>query len=223
MRVLITPGEGEISSSLRGGLSGHSVVLAPTVGIDPESAPSLLADGFEAILVRAFSETAEDETGDPIKALDRVTRGLYDLLIAAEAANVQRCVYLSSLRLMTDYPEHFAVTEGWQPLPPSDNPALLGCHLGELIVREFARERHFEVLILRIGHPIVPGGRSRLDGDLGGAEICTEDVVSLVDAALTVAVTEPCTVVHAQSPLGKGRFSMRRASELLGFPRRSPS
>lgn len=215
-------------SALRDGLTTHSVVLAP---ISPDSSAISLSGGFDAIVIVALPDTEPDTVTDPSAVLDGTTRGLYDLLLAAAEVGVRRCLYLSSLRLMANYPVHFAVTEGWQPLPPSDDPALLGCHLGELIAREFSRERHFELLTLRLGYPVVRGGRSLLSGVHGGAAICTDDVVKLVDAALSVEFRDETvitperyrmyTLVHAQSPVPQARYLMRRAEGLLGFSKGS--
>ena len=218
MRVLVSPGAGELARALSDGLTAHTVTLAPAGEIDPELAAATLAAGFDAIVVSGTPDDGAKRLVDPSAVLDRATRGAYDLLSAAAEAGVRRCLYLSSLRLLAAYPEHFAVTEGWQPLPPSDDPALLGCHLGELIAREFARERHFEVVTLRLGYPVVSGSRSAVDGAHGAAAICTDDVAAVVDAALTAKLRDLCTVVHAQSPLPAAGYLMRRAAELLGFP-----
>ena len=164
-----------------------------------------------------------DGATDASAVLDRATRLAYDLMSAAAESGVRRCVYLSSLRLLAGYPAHHTVTEGWRPLPPSDDAALLGCHLGEQIVLEFARERRMEVVTVRLGYPVVPGSRSALNDAHGDAAICTDDVVAVVSAALTAPVGQACTVVHAQSPVANARYLMSQATELLGYPEGVPA
>ena len=82
--------------------------------------------------------------------LDYQMRCTYNLLKAAWEEGVPRLVYLSSLRLMEGYDPSFAVTERWKPTPTLEPPVLC-YHLGEIVCREFARERKIEVTILRLG------------------------------------------------------------------------
>ena len=218
MRVLLSPGESELARTLSDRLTGHDAVLDVEPEIDPESGARTLAAGFDAVVRAGLPDGGSDVPDDPSAVLDRATRLAYDLLCAAAESGVRRCVYLSSLRLLAGYPAHHTVTEGWRPLPPSDDAALLGCHLGEQIALEFARERRMEVITVRLGYPVVPGSRSSLTDAHGDAAICTDDVVAVVSAALTAPVGQACTVVHAQSPVADARYLMRQAAELLGYP-----
>ncbi len=224
MRVLLSPTDSDLARSLRDRLTGHEAVLdAGHARIDGESGARTAPAGFDAVVVDGLPGGGASGPVDPLAALDRATRLTYDLLRAAAESGVSRCVYLSSLRLLADYPDHYTVTEGWRTLPPSGDPALLGCHLGELIAREFARERRMQVLALRLGYPMVPGSRDALNGAHGGAAICTDDVAAAVDAALTAPVSRSCTVVHVQSPLPHPRYLMGVAKELLGYPEGGPA
>ena len=218
MRVLLSPGESELARTLRDGLTGHDAVLDVDPEIDAESGARTLTAGFDAAVLVGLPDRDSDGATDASAVLDRATRLAYDLLCAAADSGVRRCVYLSSLRLLADYPAHHTVTEGWRPLPPSDDPALLGCHLGEQIALEFARERRMEVVTVRLGYPVVAGPRSALNGAHGDAAICTDDVAAVVAAALTAPAEQACTVVHAQSPVASARYLMRVARELLGYP-----
>lgn len=215
MRVLLSPGGSELTQRLADRLTSHDAVLdadgAAPAGFD---APP----GFDAVVVDGLPAGPVD----PSAALDRATRRTYDLLRAAAGSGVRRCVYLSSLRLLADYPDHYTVTEGWRTLPPAGDPALLGCHLGELIAREFAREGRLQVLTLRLGYPVVPGPRATLGGVSGGAAVCTEDVAAAVGAALTAPAGHACTVVHVQSPAPQARYLMAAAADLLGYPETAP-
>ena len=221
MRVLLSPGESELARALRDGLTGHEAVLDADPEIDAESGVRMVGAGFDAVVRVGLPDAGAGGAADAV--LDRATRLAYDLLNAAAESGVGRCVYLSSLRLLAGYGAHHTVTEGWRPLPASDDPALIGCHLGEQIALEFARERRLEVITLRLGYPVVPGPRSALSDAHGDAAICTDDVVAVVSAALTAPVSQACTVVHAQSPVATARYLMRQATELLGYPEEVPA
>ena len=93
---------------------------------------------------------AVDPSASVSDQLDHQMRCTYNLLWAASQERVPRFVYLSSLRLMEGYDPSFAVTERWKPTPTLEPPVLC-CHLGEIVCREFARERKIEVTILRLG------------------------------------------------------------------------
>ena len=221
MRVLLSPGESELARALRDGLTGYEAVLDADPEIDAESGVRMVGAGFDAVVRVGLPDAGADGAADA--ALDRATRLTYDLLNAAAESGVGRCVYLSSLRLLAGYGAHHTVTEGWRPLPPSDDPALIGCHLGEQIALEFARERRLEVITVRLGYPVVSGSRSALSAAHGDAAICTDDVAAVVSAALTAPVSQACTVVHAQSPVATARYLMRQATELLGYPEEVPA
>ncbi|MDE0221326.1 MAG: hypothetical protein OXJ90_18810 [Spirochaetaceae bacterium] len=221
MRVLLSPGESELARALRDGFSGHEAVLDVDPEIDPESGARTVADGFDAVVLAGLPDAEGPVEASPV--LDRATRLAYDLLSAAAESGVGRCVYLSSLRLLAGYGEHHTVTEGWRPLPRSDDAALIGCHLGEQIALEFARDKRLEVITVRLGYPVVPGSRSALRDAHGDAAVCTDDVAAVVSAALTAPVTQACTVVHAQSPVANARYLMRQAGELLGYPEQAPA
>ena len=214
MRVLLSPGECKLARALRDGLAGHEAVLDVDPEIDPESGVRTVGAGFDAIVRVGLA----DGPGDTSAVLDRATRLTHDLLDAAATSGARRCVYLSSLRLVAGYAANHTVTEGWRPLPPSGDPALIGCHLGEQIALEFARERRLEVVTVRLGYPVVAGSRDTLSDAHGDAAICTDDVVAVVSRALTAPVSQACTVVHAQSSVPDARYLMGQASELLGYP-----
>ena len=131
MRVLLSPGESELASALRDGLTGHEAVVDVDPEIGAESGVRTVDAGFDAVVLAGLPDA--DGPADPSAVLDRATRLAYDLLNAAAESGVRRCVYLSSLRLLAGYGAHHTVTEGWRPLPPSGDPALIGCHLGEQI------------------------------------------------------------------------------------------
>ena len=155
--------------------------------------------------------------GQPNDLIDHATRRTYNLLLAAAEAGVERCIFVSTLRLLAALPAHFAVTEKWRSRPPSDDPALLACHLGEIIAKECARDRLMRVLTLRLGFPEVPGDRSALRDEHGPAAIAASDAADAVGRALEADLAQ-WQEVHVQSPVPGARFLMREAATLLAFP-----
>ena len=149
--------------------------------------------------------------------IDHAARRTYNLLMAAAAAGVERCVYVSTLRLMEALPGHFAVTEQWRSRPPSDDPALLACHLGETVAKECARDRLMRVLTLRVGFPEVPGDRTALRDEHGRAAIAASDAAEVIGRALAADLAQ-WQEVHVQSPVPGARYLMREAERLLAFP-----
>ena len=218
MRVLVSPGDNWLGKILIDGLSSHEAVPDVDPQIDTNLGARQLDYGFEAVVLMGPLEGVLEKSLDASSILDQATRLNYDLLCSSVRSGTRRCVYLSTLRLMSGHPSHYTVTEGWRPLPMADEPALLGCHLGEQIVLEFAREHRIEVVTVRLGYPIVAGSRSALTSANGGAAICTDDVVAAVEAALTAPVSKAFTLAHIQSPVPGARYLMQQASDLLGFP-----
>ena len=91
-----------------------------------------------------------------------------------------RCIYLSTLRLLEDYEENLTVTEKWRSLPPSEDPLLLACHLGEIVCKEFARDSLIDVVTLRLGFPLICGDRQAAVDSGESAAVSIEDVITAV-------------------------------------------
>ena len=87
-------------------------------------------------------------------------RSTYNLLLAAAQHGVKNIVYLSSLAIMTGYPEDLAVDEDWRPLAKGDSPGLAE-YLGEVVCREFAREGKIHAVVLRLGNVVQGEGDRR--------------------------------------------------------------
>ena len=133
-----------------------------------ESTADLVA-GMDAI-VHLPGPGPGDHAAD--RWLDTCCRGTYNLLHAGAGAGVQQLIYLSSLDLFQAYGPDAVCSENWRPRP-SDEPRLLGLHLGEFAAREFARARDLKVLCLRLGRPLQadrpPDPRSLDPRDVAGA------------------------------------------------------
>ncbi len=85
---------------------------------------------------------------DPLPALDRASRGIYNLVTTA--ANARRFVLLSSLRPFERYPLDQAVTEFWAPRPTTD-PEDLIVVVAEAVVREASHSLPLKAICLRLG------------------------------------------------------------------------
>ena len=85
---------------------------------------------------------------DPLEALDRASRGVYNLLTTA--ADAKRFILLSSLRPFERYPLDHCVTEYWAPRP-STQPDDLVPFVAEGVVREASHTLRLKAICLRLG------------------------------------------------------------------------
>ena len=226
MNVLITQGKSSLAAALANHLSaGHMVRLTDldsrggAAGIfecdlgHGDSTDDVVR-GIDAIIHLGYNAV---DSGDPSALLDFHTRGTYNLLTAAVEAGVSRCIYLSTLRLLEDYDENLTVTEKWRSLPPSEDPLLLSCHLGEIVCKEFARDGLIDVVTLRLGFPLVCGDRHAAVDSGGSAAVSLDDVFTVVERSLTADIAR-WQDIHVQSPVPRQRFLMHAAGEILQFP-----
>ena len=181
--------------------------------LEANAATDELVAGIDAVVLFGFSCAG----GQPNDLIDHATRRTYNLLIAAAASGVERCIYVSTLRLLEELPAHFAVTEQWRSRPPSDDPALLACHLGEIIAKECARDRLMTVLTLRLGFPQVVGDRTALHDEHGPSAVAASDAADAIGRALEADLAQ-WQEVHLQSPVPGARYLMREAATHLAFP-----
>ena len=223
MNILITQGKSSLAAALASRLSASHAVRLTDVGggdgvsqcdLGHDSATDDLVRGIDAIIHIGYIAV---DSGDPSGLLDYHTRGTYNLLTAATSAGVSRCIYLSTLRLLEDYEENLTVTEKWRSLPPSEDPLLLSCHLGEIVCKEFARDGLIDVVTLRLGFPLVCGDRQAAVDSGESAAVSLDDVFAAVERSLTADVAR-WQDIHVQSPVPRQRFLMHAAGEVLRFP-----
>ena len=203
--------------------SGHDLRLTSMAPYEPQDvvvcalehddATDELVSGIDAIINVGY----QDEVEMPVSFhLDYYTRRTYNLLWAASNAGVKRVINLSTLRLMADYEENLVVTENWRSKPLTSDINLLCAHLAEIICKEYARDRKFEVVNLRLGWPLIQGGGDSLGGDAGDSALSTEDLGRAVMAALESDV-EQWQDIHIQSAVPNQRYTTAKASQMLGF------
>ncbi len=226
MNILITQGKSSLAAALANHLSAsHMVRLTDLDNGEAEDgifqcdlghgdSTDDVVRGIDAIIHIGYNAV---DSGDPSELLDYHTRGAYNLLTAAAGAGVSRCIYLSTLRLLEDYEENLTVTERWRSLPPSEDPLLLSCHLGEIVCKEFARDSLIDVVTLRLGFPLVCGDRQAAVDSGESAAVSIDDVFTAVERSLTADIAR-WQDIHVQSPVPNQRFLMHAAGELLQYP-----
>ena len=226
MNILITQGKSSLAVALASRLSAsHTVRLTDVDGsagdaaltqcdLGHDSGTDDLVRDIDAIIHIGYNAV---DSGDPSELIDYHTRRTYNLLTAAAEASVARCVYLSTLRLLEDYEENLTVTEKWRSLPPSEDPLLLACHLGEIVCKEFARDSLIDVVTLRLGFPLICGDRQAAVDSGESAAVSIEDVITAVEKSLTADIAR-WQDIHVQSPVPRQRFLMHAAGELLQYP-----
>ena len=89
---------------------------------------------------------------DPMEMIDYHTRLTYDLLFAAGRKNVSRVFSISSLELFENYESNLTITENWDTDFSVKKIELLCAYLSENVCKEFARDKVFEVINLRVGN-----------------------------------------------------------------------
>ena len=132
--------------------------------------------------------------------LDYQMRCTYNLLWAAAEEGVPRFIYLSSLKLMEGYDPDLAVTERWKPTPSSDI-SVLGCHLGEMVCREFARERKINVVVLRLGEMTQEGNPCP-----STSALYADDAIQAIEKSITAETSGWLDIFHIQSDVPDARF-----------------
>lgn len=218
MKLLLTVGAHRLTQHLADTLSpAHTLVLADDAhqqtghsfvrcDFDDDRATSWLTRGVDAIVHFGWVDPEEDAS----QQLDRQTRQTFNLLKSAAEASVPRMIYLSSLGLMQGYSEKLRVTERWRPLPTT-NPQILAPYLGEIVCREFARERRLQVVCLRLGEVMWEQGTGTSVWGL-----YPKDLVQAVSGAL-VADLPPFSVFHIQSKVPGQRYGTGEAERVLGL------
>ncbi len=215
MKILIRDGDWWLGEQLASALGddGHLTSLIPyDTELGHDEATDDIVKGNDAIVVFGYNQ----EPTDPTAIVDHSTRQLYNLLHSASEAGVSRCVYVSSLKLFSDYEENLTVTEKWRSLPPTEDVPLLACHLGEVVCKEYARDRLIQVATVRLGFPIVEGDHSAAQATGQTAAVSSDDAIDAIKRALTSDSLQQWQDIHVQSPVENQRYLMHAASELLG-------
>lgn len=150
--ILLTGAQTALGRALSQALAAtHRITPLPDEDLADRSRITRAAASVDTIihLVHEAPDMHPDRERD---ALDRATRGSYDLLTAA---NPDRFILVSSLRPMSHYPASLLVDEHFQPQPTTRAEDLVP-YLAELTVREVSRVQQVEVIVLRLGEVVDP-------------------------------------------------------------------
>jgi nucleoside-diphosphate-sugar epimerase len=216
LKILLRDGDWWLGEQLAAALAddGHLTTPVPyAVELDHEEATDEIVAGSDALVVFGY----RDEAGDPTAQIDHSTRQLYNLLHAASETGVGRCVYVSTLKLFDEYEENLTVTEKWRSLPPAEDVPQLACHLGEVVCKEFARDRRIQVATIRLGFPIIDGDIAAAKSSGETAAVCSADAVDAIKRALAADTLSQWQDIHVQSNVPDQRFLMHAAESLLGI------
>jgi len=189
MRVLLVDSPGRwLADALR---RQHDVVALEG---DPRDRPTAEAAtaGVDAIVCGL--PTIDDR--DPLAALDRASRGVYNLLTTAKQA--RRFVLLSTLATFERYPLDHRATEYWSPRPTTE-PADLVAFTAEGAVREAAHALPIKALCLRLAE--VSDG----SGPPDPRAVHVEDAVRAVELALGFDAAEATAGWWVYHVVGAGR------------------
>ena len=144
MRVLLTDGSSLLGRRLAESLgSEHDLTV-----LDGDPRDRATAGGATAGVDAVVCALPSVDPHDTLAALDRASRGTYNLITTATAAN--RFVLLSSLGQFERYPLDHRVTENWAPRPTTD-PSDLVPFLAEAVLREASHALPLKGLCLRLG------------------------------------------------------------------------
>ncbi|MYF93629.1 MAG: NAD-dependent epimerase/dehydratase family protein [Gemmatimonadetes bacterium] len=219
MRVLITNAATSLGQALADSLGdAHQVRLTdfePRFGIQSDlghdSETDALVKDIDIIVHLAYAPRDGD---DEITWLDRNTRGTYNLLLAAAAAEVEHAILLSTLDLFTPYEDDLTVDETWKPLP-SCAPAVLGAHLAEFTAREFAHSHELHITIARLGHLV--RAEKVADQPYDPMWLDERDAAQAVAQIVQKRPAGQYNAIHIQSAAARARFSVERAKSHLAF------
>ncbi len=231
MNILITAGASALAQDLAQALSPeHSVLLTDVADVEAQwpfarcelghdEATDRLVAGVGVLIHLAAAVTDPNPVADSDAAqganrlIDYHTRCTYNLLHAASEAGVSRCIYASSLSLLVQCDEDWAVDELWRPRPTAE-PAVLAQHLGEFVCREFAREGRLAITCLRLGNMKQSNDAATQPDD--PMWLARADAVHAFQRALA-APPEPWAIYHIQSDFQGARFSTDKARDALGY------
>lgn len=170
--------------------------------------------GIDAIVHIGYDGFTSD---DPNAVIDYHTRCTYNLLWAASEAGVPLVINISTLRLMAAYEENLVVTENWKPLPHAGEIDRLAAHLCETQCKEFARDRKIKALNIRIGWPIIRGGREWAAVSHFVSPVSDDDIGLALNAALAHPELPQWADLHLQSTVPNQRYTTAKAAHMLGI------
>ncbi len=205
---------------------GHEYIRADLR--DADAAAALVA-GVEAVIHTCETPDAFEEESSTREELllDVATRGAHVLMTAAVEAGVQRVVCAGTLEVFASYPDDVYISELWKPAP---SPAMdsFAKYLGELTVREFARDYAITGTCRRLGRLVREEDVAGHPVDLMWVDI--RDAAQAFRAALgrdasdDLRFAERWDMLHICADIPNAKFLIGEAVRSIGYaPSRSLS
>ena len=229
MRILFTSNQKNFAESLEKFLGNRHFIQAIDI-FSPMSA----TENFSNNHGQTFEDVSKCLSGidvlvhsgllpSSIQVTDRLNYNMHDtyqLLSLAVKNGVKRVIYLSTLRVMDQYDESFAVTEHWRPVPSSE-PEILGPFMGELVCREFAREGKINVILLRLGD--LTESLTSLES-VSNSTLYLDDAFQVIEKSFSASMKHEYVdfgvswmPLHIQSNVPNKRFLTDRAESLIDY------
>ncbi len=196
LRILLVGGSGLLTERLIDVLGRqHELSTLVDDPRDRETAARATA-GVDAVVCGLPTGGGED----PLPALDRASRGVFNLISTAAQAGASRFALLSSLHPFERYPLDHAVTEYWAPRPTAHPDDLIPL-VAEAVVREAAHAVPLKAICLRLATVVDDGSGP----DPRGVHV--DDAVQAVERALAFEPPdgEPSSGWWAFHIVGAGR------------------
>ena len=173
-RILLTGPETPLGQRLEIALgTDNTVVPAPDALLGDRDRLAEIAGKID-VIIHLVNDAPGSNAAAARLALDRATRGTYDLLTTGKAT---KFILVSSLRPFLAYSPGIQVDERFAPRPTTSDGDLIP-YLAEITLRETSRVRPIESLVLRVG--------TLVDGDQGQTplDLHIDDAVQAVERAL---------------------------------------
>lgn len=229
MRVLFTSNHKKFAEGFEKFLGNRHVVQSMSI-FSPINVENTFSDDrgeiFEDVSKHLTNVDVLVHSGllsESVHVSDRLNYNMhntYQLLNLAVKNGVKRVIYLSTLHVMDQYSESFAVTENWRPVPSTD-PHILGPYLGEVVCREFAREGKIEVILLRLGDLIDSVDSAK---PMSNSSLYVDDAFQAIEKAFSVSMAHEYEdrsltwlPFHIQSNVPNKRFLTDRAELLMNY------
>ena len=149
--ILISSKDSKLSELLYECLSDFNVKYLDLSKIDVNSHESY-NEIFKGVNIYIHLCHGGFKHSDTMKMIDYHTRITYDILFAAGKENVDKVFAISTLDLFKNLESNLTVTENWELNYPASEIDLLCANLAENVCKEFARDKVFEVINLRLGN-----------------------------------------------------------------------
>ena len=215
MKILLTNSQSSLIQTTEQWLGRiHSVGMVNDFLLEENQSKILMKNAD--VVIHSLSD--DTETGIKNK-LEESMEQTYTLLSLCIEMGIKRFLFLGTLDVLNAYDPDYIVDEMWKPKPTTEMK-LLTNHMAEFVCKEFAREHHIDIRVLRLG------------------EICWEnqspsnsplfviDALQAIQRAVEIDLPSPSyipnvpntwNIFHIQSLTANMRFKISKAEDELGY------